>query len=105
MRPVSSNTCGVRDAQLDDLLRLNGEDFVRAAYEFLLVRPAAPAELPSWVEALRRGKLTKPEVLAAVNRFIDDVRASGLLQAAIASSGVVGLEPAPAGSWQPSVPD
>jgi polar amino acid transport system substrate-binding protein len=47
----------------------------------------------------------KPEVLAAVNRFIDDVRASGLLQAAIASSGVVGLEPAPAGSWQPSVPD
>ena len=47
----------------------------------------------------------KPEVLAAVNRFIDDVRASGLLQAAIASSSVVGLEPAPAGSWQPSVPD
>jgi polar amino acid transport system substrate-binding protein len=47
----------------------------------------------------------RPEVLAAVNRFIDDVRASGFLQAAIDNSGVVGLEAAPAGSWQPSVPD
>jgi polar amino acid transport system substrate-binding protein len=47
----------------------------------------------------------RAEVLAAVNRFIDDVRASGFLQRAIENSGVVGLEPAPAGSWQPSVPD
>ena len=47
----------------------------------------------------------KAEVLAAVNRFIDDVRASGFLKTAIESSGVVGLEAAPAGSWQPSVPD
>jgi polar amino acid transport system substrate-binding protein len=47
----------------------------------------------------------KAEVLATVNRFIDDVRASGLLQRAIATSGVIGIEPAPAGSWQPSVPD
>lgn len=47
----------------------------------------------------------KSEVLAAINRFIDDVRASGLLRRAIAASGVVGIEPAPAGSWQPSVPD
>lgn len=47
----------------------------------------------------------KPEVLAAVNRFIDDVRKSGLLQRAIESSGVVGLEVAPGGSWTPSVPD
>jgi polar amino acid transport system substrate-binding protein len=47
----------------------------------------------------------KAEVLAAVNRFVDDVRASGFLQRAIAASGVVGVEPAPAGSWQPSVPD
>ena len=47
----------------------------------------------------------KPEVLAAVNRFIDDVRASGFLKTAIDNSGVVGLEPAPTGSWQPSVPD
>jgi len=77
VRPVSSNTCGVRDAQLDDLLRLNGEDFVRAAYEFLLVRPAAPAELPSWVEALRRGKLNKPEVLAAI-RDSPEGRARGV---------------------------
>ena len=47
----------------------------------------------------------KAEVLAAVNRFIDEVRASGFLQKAVAASGVVGLEAAPAGSWQPSVPD
>jgi polar amino acid transport system substrate-binding protein len=47
----------------------------------------------------------KPEVLAAVNRFIDEVRASGFLANAIASSGIVGIEAAPAGSWQPSVPD
>jgi polar amino acid transport system substrate-binding protein len=47
----------------------------------------------------------KAETLAAVNRFIDDVRASGFLQRSIESSGVVGLEVAPAGSWQPSVPD
>jgi polar amino acid transport system substrate-binding protein len=45
------------------------------------------------------------EVLAAVNRFIDDVRASGFLQNAIDNSGVIGLDAAPAGSWTPSVPD
>jgi polar amino acid transport system substrate-binding protein len=47
----------------------------------------------------------KAEALAAVNRFIDDARASGFLQRSIENSGVVGLEAAPAGSWQPSVPD
>lgn len=47
----------------------------------------------------------KAEVLAAVNRFIDDLRASGFLQTAVDKSGVIGLEAAPAGSWQPSVPD
>lgn len=47
----------------------------------------------------------KAEVLTAINRFIDDVRASGFLKTAIENSGVVGLEAAPAGSWQPSVPD
>lgn len=47
----------------------------------------------------------KADVLMAVNRFIDEVRASGFLQNAVAKSGVVGLEAAPAGSWTPSVPD
>lgn len=47
----------------------------------------------------------RAEALAAINRFIDDVRASGLLQRAIESSGIVGLEIAPGGSWTPSVPD
>jgi len=39
----------------------------------------------------------KPEALAEVNRFIDDVRASGFLQAAITNSGIIGLDVAPAG--------
>jgi len=77
MSPVTSDRRGVRDAPLDDLLRLNGEDFVRAAYEYLLVRPAAPAELPSWVEALRRGTLTKSGVLAAI-RYSPEGRARGV---------------------------
>jgi len=47
----------------------------------------------------------RTEMLAVINRFIDEVRASGFLQTAIEKSGVVGLEAAPAGSWQPSMPD
>lgn len=47
----------------------------------------------------------KAEALATVNRFLDDVRASGFLQSAIDKSGVIGLSVAPAGSWTPSVPD
>ncbi len=47
----------------------------------------------------------KPEVLAAVNRFIDDARTSGFLKAAIENSGVIGLEAAPGGSWTPKVPE
>jgi polar amino acid transport system substrate-binding protein len=47
----------------------------------------------------------KPDALAAINRFIDDVRALGFLKGAVDKSGVVGLEAAPAGSWTPSVPD
>jgi len=39
----------------------------------------------------------KPQVLAEVNRFIDDVRASGFLADAIKRSGIIGLDPAPAG--------
>jgi polar amino acid transport system substrate-binding protein len=37
----------------------------------------------------------KPEVLAAVNAFIDEVRGSGFLRDAIAKSGIVGIEAAP----------
>jgi polar amino acid transport system substrate-binding protein len=47
----------------------------------------------------------KTEVLAAINRFIDDVRASGFLKKSVDASGVAGLEVAPGGSWTPSVPD
>jgi polar amino acid transport system substrate-binding protein len=38
----------------------------------------------------------KPEALKAVNRFIDDVRSSGFLRAAIEKSGVIGISVAPA---------
>ena len=40
----------------------------------------------------------KPQVLGTINTFIDDIRASGFLQNAIARSGVVGLEMAPVGA-------
>jgi len=40
----------------------------------------------------------KPEVLMDINAFIDDVRASGFLRDAVARSGVIGLEVAPAGT-------
>jgi polar amino acid transport system substrate-binding protein len=46
----------------------------------------------------------KPEVLAEINRFIDDARASGLIQKSIEASGVIGVDVAPAGSWTPSAP-
>lgn len=39
----------------------------------------------------------KPEALAAVNAFIDDVRASGFLRDAIAKGGAIGVEAASAG--------
>lgn len=47
----------------------------------------------------------KAESLAAVNRFLDDVRASGFIARAIEASRIVGIEVAPGGSWQPRVPD
>jgi polar amino acid transport system substrate-binding protein len=46
----------------------------------------------------------KASALETVNRFIDDARASGLLKTAIERSGIVGLDVAPGGSWQPSAP-
>ena len=46
----------------------------------------------------------KPEVLADINRFIDDARASGLIQKSIEASGLIGVEVAPAGSWTPQAP-
>lgn len=39
----------------------------------------------------------KAEALVAINGFIDDVRASGFLQGAVAKSGIIGLEVAPPG--------
>lgn len=37
----------------------------------------------------------RPEVLAAVDKFIDDMRASGFLRDAVARGGAIGVEPAP----------
>jgi polar amino acid transport system substrate-binding protein len=47
----------------------------------------------------------KTAALETVNRFLDDVRASGFLQSAVEKSGIVGLSVAPAGSRTPSLPD
>jgi polar amino acid transport system substrate-binding protein len=44
----------------------------------------------------------KPQVLDAVNRFIDEIRASGFLRDAIAKSGVIGVDVAPSG-YQPKL--
>jgi O-antigen chain-terminating methyltransferase len=62
---------------LDDLLLLDGDEFVRAAYQRLLVRTAAPHELPTWSGRLRDGTLTKLEVLAAI-RDSPEGRARGV---------------------------
>lgn len=47
----------------------------------------------------------KAEALATVNRFLDEMRATGFIARAIEASGIVGIEVAPGGSWQPRVPD
>ncbi|MFO0989525.1 MAG: transporter substrate-binding domain-containing protein [Alphaproteobacteria bacterium] len=47
----------------------------------------------------------KADALATVNRFLDEMRASGFIARAIGASGIVGLDVAPGGSWQPRVPD
>ena len=39
--------------------------------------------------------MDKPEILASINAFIDDLRTSGFLGDAVARSGVVGIEAAP----------
>jgi polar amino acid transport system substrate-binding protein len=39
--------------------------------------------------------LGKPEVLAAINAFLDEVRASGFLRDAVAKGGAIGVEAAP----------
>lgn len=47
----------------------------------------------------------KAAALASVNRFLDEMRATGFIARAIEASGIVGIEVAPGGSWQPRVPD
>ena len=47
----------------------------------------------------------RSEALTLLNRFLDDLRASGFLQSAIEKSGIIGIEAAPGGSWMPSVPE
>ena len=46
----------------------------------------------------------KMAALEAVNRFLDDVRASGFLKGALDRYGMVGIEVGPGGSWQPKAP-
>jgi polar amino acid transport system substrate-binding protein len=48
--------------------------------------------------------IDRPQALATVNKFIDDVRASGFLQSAIDNSGIVGIAPAPPTSGHQGCP-
>ncbi len=50
---------------------------------------------------VRKGKV---EALAAVNRVLDELRNTGFIQAAIDRNKIIGVEVAPAGSWQPVAP-
>jgi len=47
------------DLEVDDLLILPEEDFVREAYRRLLARPAEPVEVATWLAPLRSGGLTR----------------------------------------------
>jgi hypothetical protein len=119
MRPINRLTLGialgiiaVMPASASDTLAPTGT--LRAVY--LATNPAQAnrqrlttllAEMPGYrllpdnlfgvtqTVAIPKGK---PEALAALNRFIDEVRASGFLQDAITRSGSIGVEVAPAGS-------
>jgi polar amino acid transport system substrate-binding protein len=46
----------------------------------------------------------RAQALVVINRFIDELRDTGFLKAAIERSGFVGLAVGPGGSWQPSAP-
>jgi polar amino acid transport system substrate-binding protein len=48
--------------------------------------------------------IDRPQALATVNAFIDDVRASGFLRGAIEKSGIVGVAPAPPTSGHQGCP-
>ena len=78
-----------RDDALEELLRLEDEDFVRAAYQCLLGRVPADAELPSWLARLRGGGAAKVEVLASIRRSAEGrargVHIPGLATAELAS--------------------
>jgi ABC-type amino acid transport substrate-binding protein len=64
------------------------------------VLPDSMIRIPQTI-IVPKGKL---EALAAVNRFLDDIRASGFLRDSIAKNGVIGVDVALGGSWQPSAP-
>lgn len=50
-----------------DLLKLNGEDFVKAAYETILSRSGTPEDVESYMRAMAGG-LSKADVLLEMNR-------------------------------------
>ena len=54
------------DLDVDDLLILPEEDFVREAYRRLLARPAEPVEVATWLAPLRSGGLTRLELVTAI---------------------------------------
>ena len=86
---MQSSPSGTGNPMIPELLRLEDEDFVRAAYRRLLERPAAAEELPLWLDRLREGRMTKLEVLAGIRYSPEGrargVRAPGLVMPRVAS--------------------
>ncbi|HEX6794476.1 MAG TPA: methyltransferase domain-containing protein [Casimicrobiaceae bacterium] len=88
-RSTNEPSCAFRDNPLAELLRLDDEDFVRAAYQCLLGRLPAPAELPPWLARLREGGTAKIEILAAMSQSAEGrthgASLPGLATASVAS--------------------
>jgi len=89
--------CAVSPDSDQDAIVRSVQDMVRAVQEYVPGYRLLPDNLFGVTQTIIVPK-GRPEVLAAINGFIDEVRASGFLQNAITKSEVVGLEMAPAGA-------
>lgn len=71
-----------RKYALDEFLRLETEDFVRAAYRGLLRRDPEPADLAADLDRLRAGHVSKADLLIRLRWSAEgrglDVKISGL---------------------------
>lgn len=66
-----------RGTPLEELLQLHDEEFVRAAYERVLGRSPAAAEIDQWLAQLRSGSLSRKDALIAI-RYSAEGRERGV---------------------------